>query len=69
MYDTQGRIQDLGLGGGGGGGGRVGMGSRDRLRSPAVQGRALGGGPGGRNPSPLSSGGLRNYRHFFERQF
>ena len=33
------------------------------------QDRALVGGPGGETPPPLSSGGLRNYIHLFERQF
>ena len=59
----QGRIQDLWLGGS-----WVGEGSGDRLRSPAVQGRALvGDQKGGEAPRRLWS--LRNYRHLLERQF
>ena len=58
-----GAIQDLWLGGS-----WVGEGSGDRLRSPAVQGRALVGDQrGGEAPRKLWS--LRNYRHLFERQF
>ena len=50
----------------GGGGGGVGEGSGDGPQR--VQGRALVEGTGGAKP-PGSSGGLRNYRHLFERQF
>ena len=63
IYHHQGRIQDLWLGGA-----WVGEGSGDRLRSPVGQGQSPGSGPRGAKP-PGSSGGLRNYRHLFERQF
>jgi hypothetical protein len=46
----------------------VGEGSGDRLRSPAGPRQSPGRGPRGAKP-PRSSGGLRNYRHLFERQF
>ena len=58
---TQGRIQDLGLGGA-----CVGEGSGDLLRSPAGPGQIPSRGSRGTNPTPVSSGGLRNYRHLFE---
>ena len=59
----QGRIQDLWLGGA-----WVCEGSGDRLRSPAGPRQSPGRGPRGAK-LPGSSGGLRNYRHLFERQF
>ena len=46
----------------------VGEGSGDRLRSPTGPGQKPVRGPRGAKP-PISSGGLRNYRHLFERQF
>ena len=61
---SQGRIQDLGLGGGA----WVEEGIGDRLRSPAGPGQSPSRGSREAKP-PLSSGGLRNYRHSFERQF
>jgi hypothetical protein len=54
------------VGGGGGGGGVSRRGSGDRVPSgsKAVSWK----GAQGKKP-PGSSGGLRNYRHLFERQF
>ena len=64
-HPIQGRIQDLWLGGA-----WVGEGSGHRLRSPAGPRQSKGRGPGGQGAKPPgNSGGLRNYRHLFERQF
>jgi hypothetical protein len=60
----QGRIHDLWLGGGG----VSRRGVWDRLRFPAGPWQSPGRGPRRAKPSG-NSGGLRNYRHLFERQF
>jgi hypothetical protein len=39
------------------------------LKVPSVPGQRPFRGSRGAKPLPLSSGGLRNYRHLFERQF
>ena len=46
----------------------LGEGCGDRLRFPSGPKQNPGRGPRGAKP-PGSSGGLRNYRHLFERQF